>query len=82
VVKENLLQRAKVLRQKSSDTEQVLWRHLRARILKGYKFRRQVLMEPYIVDFACMEAKVVVEADGGQHQGQVIYDARRTRRLQ
>ena len=46
----NLLVHARTLRRQSSDAERVLWRHLRARRLMGYKFRRQVVMEPYIVD--------------------------------
>ena len=61
----NLLARARTLRRHSSDAESVLWRHLRARRLLGYKFRRQVVMEPYIVDFICLEARLIIEADGG-----------------
>ncbi len=37
-----------------------------------------MVIEPYIVDFACMEARLIIEADGGQHSDQVAYDARRT----
>ena len=74
----NLLARARTLRRQSSDAESVLWRHLRARRLLGYKFRRQVVMEPYIVDFVCLEAGLIIEADGGQHSNQVTYDTRRT----
>ena len=50
--------------------------------MKGCKFRRQVVIEPYIVDFVCLEAKLIVEADGGQHADQIGYDARRTARLE
>ncbi len=46
--------------------------------MKGYKFRRQLVIEPYIVDFVCLEAKLIIEADGGQHADQIAYDARRT----
>jgi hypothetical protein len=60
----------------------VLWRHLRARRLMGYRFRRQLVIEPCIVDFACLEAGSIIEADGGQHSDQVAYDARRTLRLE
>ena len=74
----NLLVHALTLRRQSSDAERVLWRHLRARRLMGYKFRRQVVMEPYIVDFVCLEAGLIIEADGGQHSNQVTYDTRRT----
>jgi len=77
-----LLARARTLRRQSSDAESVLWRHLRARRLMGYKFRRQVVIEPYIVDFVCLEARLIIEADGGQHIDQMAYDARRTVRLE
>jgi very-short-patch-repair endonuclease len=77
-----LLARARTLRRQSSDAESVLWRHLRARRLMGYKFRRQVVIEPYIVDFVCLEAGLIIEADGGQHSAQQSYDAMRTIRLE
>jgi very-short-patch-repair endonuclease len=77
-----LLPRARELRRRSSEAERVLWKHLRQRRLNGYKFRRQVVIEPYIVDFVCMDAKLIIEADGGQHADQVAYDARRTARLE
>ena len=44
-----------------------LWRLLRDRRLSGFKFRRQVPVGPYIVDFLCVGAKLIVEADGSQH---------------
>jgi very-short-patch-repair endonuclease len=59
---------ARNLRKNSTDVERLLWEHLRRQQLDGYKFRRQVVIEPYIVDFACFEAKLVIELDGGQHQ--------------
>ncbi|MCW8964753.1 MAG: DUF559 domain-containing protein, partial [Gammaproteobacteria bacterium] len=62
-----LIARARALRRQSSDAENVLWRYLRARRLMGYKFRRQVVIEPYIVDFVCLETRLIIEADGGQH---------------
>jgi len=72
---------ARSLRKQASEAERVLWRHLRGRHMKGYKFRRQVVIEPYIVDFVCLDAKLIIEADGGQHVDQASYDARRTARL-
>jgi primosomal protein N' (replication factor Y) len=48
------------------DAEQVLWKELRKYQL-GWRFRRQFPIPPYIVDFACVEARLIVEADGGQH---------------
>jgi len=62
--------RARLLRKRASDAEQILWRHLRGRRLAGYKFRRQVVLEPYIVDFLCYEAMLIIEADGGQYAEQ------------
>jgi very-short-patch-repair endonuclease len=50
-----------------SDAELRLWRLLRDRRLNGIKFRRQVPLGPYIVDFLCVGAKLIVEADGSQH---------------
>ncbi len=62
-----LIKTAKVLRNKSTDTEMLLWKHLRARQLEGLKFRRQQPIGKHIVDFVCFEKMVIVEADGGQH---------------
>jgi primosomal protein N' (replication factor Y) len=58
---------AKQLRCRMTDAERSLWHHLRNRAFMGYKFRRQHPIGPYIVDFACLELKLVVELDGGQH---------------
>ncbi|MCW8888568.1 MAG: endonuclease domain-containing protein [Gammaproteobacteria bacterium] len=77
-----LLERARQMRSNSSDAERILWEQLRGRRLGGYKFRRQVVIEPYIVDFVCFDAKLIVEADGGQHSEQQEYDARRTENLE
>jgi len=59
--------RAKALRQQFTDAEAKLWFYLRARRLAGLKFRRQHPFPPYIVDFYCGAAKLVVEVDGSQH---------------
>ncbi|HSO84281.1 MAG TPA: endonuclease domain-containing protein [Thiocapsa sp.] len=60
---------AKTLRQAMTDAEQLLWRHLRAHRLDGQKFRRQQPIGPYIVDFVHFGGRLIVEADGGQHNG-------------
>jgi very-short-patch-repair endonuclease len=73
---------ARRLRNDSTDTERFLWRYLRRRSLQGYRFRRQVPIAGYIADFACLEAKVVIEIDGGQHQEQRQKDMTRDRRVQ
>jgi very-short-patch-repair endonuclease len=65
-----------------TDAEQLLWRSLRSKQLKGHRFRRQHPIAQYIADFVCIEQKVVVEIDGGQHQEQVEYDERRATFLQ
>ncbi|MFZ5699356.1 MAG: endonuclease domain-containing protein [Pseudomonadota bacterium] len=52
-----------------TDAERLLWRHLRAHRLDGQKFRRQQPIGPYVVDFVHFGARLIVEADGGQHNG-------------
>ena len=62
-----LRNRARTLRTNQTDAEQRLWKLLRAKRLEGWKFRRQFPIGRYIVDFACSAARLIVEADGGQH---------------
>jgi very-short-patch-repair endonuclease len=59
--------RARELRSKTSLPEGVLWQILRSRQFEGLKFRRQHPMGPYIVDFFCSAARLVVEVDGQGH---------------
>ena len=59
--------RARAMRRAPTDAERRLWRLLRDRRLSGLKFRRQVPVGPYIVDFLCVGARLIVEADGSQH---------------
>ena len=70
------------LRSNMSDAEQALWRHLRGRQISGLRFRRQHPFGDYILDFVCMENKLVIEVDGGQHGQQAKYDEIRTKKLQ
>ena len=72
-----MLDRARTLRRELTPTEQLLWGRLRNGRLDGFKFRRQMWLCGYIADFACTEAKLVVEADGSQHGEQAEYDAER-----
>ncbi|WP_309662460.1 DUF559 domain-containing protein [Sphingomonas sp.] len=58
------------LRRDSTDAERLMWRALRNRQLDGLKFRRQATIGPYIPDIVCIDAKLVVEIDGGQHDEQ------------
>lgn len=61
------LDRAKQLRSNQTDAEQKLWHQLRAHRFLGLKFKRQKPIGPYIVDFVCIEKRLVIEVDGGQH---------------
>jgi len=74
--------RARELRQFSTDAERVLWSHLRNRQLEGCKFRRQVPIDRFIADFACLERKLVIELDGGQHAEQAEREVARTAALE
>jgi len=76
------LSRARSMRRLASEAERTLWKYLKGRRLNGFKFRRQVRIDPYIVDFACLEAKLIIEADGGQHVDQMAYDKRRASYLE
>ena len=58
---------ARAMRRAPTDAESALWRLLRDRRFSDYKFRRQTPLGPFIVDFLCFEARLIVEADGGQH---------------
>lgn len=78
----NLQTRARNLRRNLTDAEAFLWQRIRGRQLRGYRFRRQAPIGQFVVDFVCFEAKLIVELDGGQHQAQIRYDARRTRMLE
>jgi very-short-patch-repair endonuclease len=69
--------RAKELRQNLTPAELSLWQHLRAGRLQGYHFRRQQIIDRFIVDFYCHKADLVVEVDGGIHLEQHAYDCER-----
>ena len=69
---------ARMLRRTQTEAEKRVWRHLRNRGLAGRKFRRQYPIGPYIADFVCLEQRLIIEADGGQHMEQVAEDKRRT----
>ena len=56
----------------------MLWRFLRGKQLDGFRFRRQVLIAGFIADFACPEARLIIEIDGGQHAEQAGYDESRS----
>ena len=73
-----MLARARGLRRAETQAEHVLWQRLRARQLDGFKFRRQMWLCGYIADFVYIEAELVIEADGGQHDATRDYDRERS----
>ncbi len=68
---------ARALRRNRTDAEGLLWHYLRNKQLGSYRFRRQQPIGPYIVDFACLSRKVLIELDGGQHAEQTSRDEKR-----
>lgn len=68
----------KSLRSNQTDAENRLWYYLRNRNFFGYKFRRQHIIKGYIVDFVCIEKKLIIELDGSQHLETKRYDEKRT----
>src|SRR5258708_28776404 len=70
--------RVRRLREQATFPERLLWSRLRTRRLAGLKFRRQHPIGPYVADFFCDAAKLVIELDGMSHDGRAQYDKRRT----
>ncbi len=75
------IQRAKELRQNMTPAEKILWEHLRAKRFNGLKFRRQQIIEGFIVDFYCHSLGLVIELDGEIHGKQIEYDPERDKIL-
>jgi len=71
-----------MLRNNMTAAEQRLWQYLRRQQLAKHKFRRQFPIGPYIVDFICLRARLILELDGGQHLEQTAYDRTRDQWLQ
>jgi very-short-patch-repair endonuclease len=74
-------QRAKELRQKMKPEEALLWHKLRTNKLAGWHFRRQQVIDGFIVDFYCHAASLIVEVDGGIHETRIEQDAERDAHL-
>ncbi len=74
--------RSRKLRLSMTDAEQKIWIALRQKQIGNYKFRRQHPYKGYILDFVCLESKLVIEIDGGQHVINVEYDKNRTHCLE
>jgi very-short-patch-repair endonuclease len=70
--------RARTLRHNMTEAEKRIWQILRSHGMNGYKFRRQVPIGRFIADFACHEARLIVEIDGGQHDRSSPQDAGRS----
>ena len=71
-------ERRKNLRNNSTPAEAVLWRSLKGRGARGYKFRRQQSIGPYILDFYCPELRLCIELDGSSHDLKFDFDQRRS----
>jgi very-short-patch-repair endonuclease len=65
-----------------TGVELLLWSRLRRKQIGGHRFRRQAPIGPYIVDFACFQAHLLIEIDGPSHDARVHYDGKRTAWLQ
>jgi very-short-patch-repair endonuclease len=72
-----MITRGRQLRQKAPVPERLLWKRLRDRRCAGLKFRRQEPLGPYVVDYLCLSARIVVELDGRTHEGHGADDVRR-----
>ena len=79
--KATLREYARDLRRNSTDTEKHLWYYLRANRL-GHKFKRQVPIEGFVVDFVCFQKRLIIELDGGQHLIEQEKDNQRTAKLE
>ena len=71
------IKRARRLRQSPTRTEEYVWSLIRDRQFDGLRFRRQVPIGVYVVDFCCLSARLIVEVDGGIHALRAFEDARR-----
>ena len=80
IIQTRKLQRT--LRKNMTDAERKLWSALRFEQMNGHKFRRQHPFENFILDFVCLERKLVIEVDGSRHMEKVVADEERTKVLQ
>jgi very-short-patch-repair endonuclease len=74
----NHVEFSRALRTSATEAERKLWRHLRDSQLNGARFRRQHPVGIFVLDFACVQQRLAVELDGGQHADDVVRDAGRT----
>lgn len=76
----NTQARAKALRRQMTKAEIILWSKLKGKQLQGWHFRKQHPVGPFIADFACVRAKLIIEVDGATHSSdlEINYDQKRT----
>jgi len=74
---ERMIRRARRLRKSPTRAEEFFWSLVRDRALDGLRFRRQVPVGQYVVDFACLSARLIIEADGGVQALRTFDDAKR-----
>jgi len=79
---EELDEFARQLRKQMTPAEQKRWNALRRKQLDGLRFRRQIALGSFIVDFICSEKRLIIEVDGDIHKDQMDYDAARTEHLE
>ncbi len=73
---------ARHLRSEPTRAERKMWSKLRDRRFLGLKFKRQAPIGQFVVDFVCLDAKLIIEVDGGQHSERLAADMKRTRTLE
>jgi very-short-patch-repair endonuclease len=82
-MRRRLTQHARILRRNSTIAERRLWQGLRRKQIGGFRFRRQVILGGFITDFACFDARMIIEVDGATHSTdeEIAYDAARSAAL-
>ena len=73
---------SRVLRNNATLSEVVLWKYLQKKQALGFRFRRQIVIGKYIVDFYCPKLRLVIEIDGSSHDNKIEYDTKREQYLQ
>ena len=77
-----LKERARKLRNNSTQAEIFLWNHLKKKQMRGFDFDRQRPIDNYIVDFYCKDLQLAIEIDGESHIGKEKYDEERQKKLE
>ena len=80
--KNNLVEKARQLRNNATFSEKLLWKHLKGKQMAGFDFDRQKPIDKYIVDFFCNELMLAIEVDGITHNNKMNYDLKRQNDLE